>query len=108
MAGCIHKKFPTLEEAQAFVDGASAARATAASSRSRAASESKTRKHKRDEDEQKLFNLDVKRVKANAPSSIQQYKNIRKVYCDGSSRGNGQAGAVAGIGVFWGDEPDSP
>lgn len=32
----------------------------------------------------------------------------RKVYCDGSSRGNGKKGAVAGIGVFWSHEEGAP
>ncbi|GAA5862194.1 hypothetical protein JCM3774_004817 [Rhodotorula dairenensis] len=32
----------------------------------------------------------------------------RRVYCDGSSRGNGKKGAVAGIGVFWSHEEGAP
>lgn len=35
-------------------------------------------------------------------------KEGRRVYCDGSSRGNGQKGAVAGIGVFWSHEVGAP
>jgi ribonuclease HI len=29
--------------------------------------------------------------------------DIDIVYCDGACKGNGQQGAVAGIGVWWGE-----
>ncbi len=32
----------------------------------------------------------------------------RKVYCDGSSLGNGKLGAAAGMGVWWSNEVGAP
>jgi len=43
-----------------------------------------------------------KRQKTTATSN----KRVLQVYTDGSSRGNGKAGAVAGVGVYFGkDDP---
>lgn len=53
----------------------------------------------------------AKANKAQPTSQVQGAKGPaprRRVYCDGSSRGNGKKGAVAGIGVFWSHEEGAP
>lgn len=112
MPGCVHKKFPTLSEAQEFVNGGtSAARAArqAASGPSYDSSSSSSKKRGRvDEQQLKTTGTGSKRVKSIRLTGTGRQENVRRVYCDGSSRGNGQAGAVAGIGVFWGDDSKLP
>jgi ribonuclease HI len=126
--GSRHKKFPTEAEARAFVGGNGSSSTTAPPSSS--ASTSKTNgtgavtaalRQKRASDAAAILDESpAKRSKvavgsassadtaARTVSSIFQGKNRRRVYCDGSSRGNGQKGAVAGIGVFWSHEEGAP
>lgn len=53
----------------------------------------------------------AKRKKSNGPSDPvfgsreSKFPARRTVYSDGSSKGNGKRGAVAGSGVFWSHEP---
>lgn len=44
-----------------------------------------------------------KKVKPNQSSAFPEDRNILRIYTDGSSRGNGRVGAVAGVGVFFGE-----
>ncbi|RFU26132.1 hypothetical protein B7463_g10210, partial [Scytalidium lignicola] len=44
-----------------------------------------------------------KRVKPNQTPVSQKEGNFLRVYTDGSSRGNGKTGAMAGVGVFFGE-----
>ncbi|GAA6027007.1 hypothetical protein JCM8097_006034 [Rhodosporidiobolus ruineniae] len=103
-----HKKFPTRAEAEAYVAGNDSPRPAGAggtqtklapsgvpsktsASRTRPApstDEPPTKRQRVDP----VFGGEGKKAKG------------RVVYCDGSSRGNGKKGAVAGIGVFWGHE----
>lgn len=125
--GARHKKFPTEAEARAFVGGNSSSTTAPPSS---STSTSKTNgtgavtaalRQKRASDAANLDESPAKRTKvaigsgassadaaARTVSSSFQEKNRRRVYCDGSSRGNGQKGAVAGIGVFWSHEEGAP
>ncbi|GAA6016533.1 hypothetical protein JCM10207_002830 [Rhodosporidiobolus poonsookiae] len=101
-----HKKFPTRAEAEAFVGGQDGptASTSAGGVQTKLATSTNVRKGKGralDEDE---------------PPAKKQRREVdpifrsgtlpkgRHVYCDGSSRGNGQKGATAGIGVFWSHE----
>lgn len=126
--GSRHKKFPTEAEARAFVGGNGGSSSTTTPSSS-TESTSKTNgtgavtaalRQKRASDVANLDDLPSKRSKvavggassadaaARTVSSSFQGKNRRRVFCDGSSRGNGQKGAVAGIGVFWSHEEGAP
>ncbi|GAA5996307.1 RNA-DNA hybrid ribonuclease [Rhodotorula paludigena] len=113
--GARHKKFPTLRDAQAFVGGGAPPVPSATGGSGNAASGSgflDSRK-KRGSDAADRPSTAAKRQKravvgnAGADPVFGASPAIkgRKVYCDGSSRGNGQKGATAGIGVFWGHEP---
>ncbi|GAA5978425.1 hypothetical protein JCM10908_004350 [Rhodotorula pacifica] len=120
--GAKHKKFPTEAEARAFAGLDSGAGSTSDGSAS--ASTSRTNgtgavtaalRQKRSSDGANLDDSPAKRSKVigngnaaahPAPKASQGTK--RRVYCDGSSRGNGQKGAVAGIGVFWSHEEGAP
>lgn len=110
--GAQHKKFPTRAEAEAFVQGDD--RLTSAAGPSKAGISS-IPQNKRDNgaesaglppskrqrlvvgDDGVQAKPDVSKVPAGGSSK-------RRVYCDGSSRGNGKVGATAGIGVFWSHE----
>lgn len=83
--GLVFKKFPTNEEAQAFISG------------------------------EGLHDFDLIGISKDEftkrcqvitdTSSIEPCCSKSVVYCDGSALGNGQQGAVAGIGVYFCDEP---
>lgn len=96
--GASHKKFPTMKEAEEFTRGAMTG------SKPLVSDPPSKRKLAYDSTESS-----AKRTKPAATTTAgahnrSLYVKGRVVYCDGSSRGNGQAGAVAGIGVFWGHE----
>ncbi|KAH8820462.1 ribonuclease H-like domain-containing protein [Xylogone sp. PMI_703] len=44
-----------------------------------------------------------KKLKSTQASGSQQKSSMLRVYTDGSSRGNGKVGAMAGVGVFFGE-----
>ncbi|GJN88506.1 hypothetical protein Rhopal_001472-T1 [Rhodotorula paludigena] len=112
--GARHKKFPTLQDAQAFVGGGAPPVPSAPGGSGNAASGSAflDSRKKRGSDAADRPSTAAKRQKravvgnAGADPVFGASPAIkgRKVYCDGSSRGNGQKGATAGIGVFWGHE----
>lgn len=112
--GARHKKFPTLQDAQAFVGGGAPPVPSATGGSGNAASGSAflDSRKKRGSDAADRPSTAAKRQKravvdnAGADPVFGASPAIkgRKVYCDGSSRGNGQKGATAGIGVFWGHE----
>ncbi|KAK4058846.1 hypothetical protein OIO90_000292 [Microbotryomycetes sp. JL221] len=121
-----HKKFPTYEQAQAFV-GLSHSQVTRISRSTASASapygnssDVKGKARARPEDRQN--GLGTSSASTSKNENEQYHKPVdpvfgtkasrsvpagRRVFCDGSSRGNGQAGAVAGVGVFWGHGQDS-
>jgi ribonuclease HI len=85
-SGATYKSFGTREEAQSWMTG-SAAPASASTSAANGSSDSKGKKRKMSPD-------------------IADESGWEVVYSDGASKGNGQAGAVAGVGVWWGrDDP---
>uniref|UniRef100_A0A0K3CHT9 ribonuclease H n=1 Tax=Rhodotorula toruloides TaxID=5286 RepID=A0A0K3CHT9_RHOTO len=108
-----HKKFPTKAEAEAFVRGddrptsaagpPNAGTSTALQNKraggadGAGVSPAKRQKRAIVGDEGFQANKAVPNVFAGSSSK-------RRVYCDGSSRGNGKVGATAGIGVFWGHD----
>jgi ribonuclease HI len=99
--GCKHKKFPTQAEAQAFVSGTAPPATTSTSSTS--IGKGKGRALEGDEPA-------AKRQRINKSSDVvfgsqeSKFPASRTVYSDGSSKGNGKKGAVAGSGVFWSHE----
>ncbi|KAK4053801.1 hypothetical protein OIV83_001457 [Microbotryomycetes sp. JL201] len=113
--GAKHKKFPTKEEAEAYIKG----RITSSSTQLSGASNSTTLKRRAtqiDDEGEGMQSGKVpqyssrKRVRAANPvfgTRASASVPGRTVFCDGSSRGNGQHGATAGIGVFWGHEEGS-
>ncbi|EIW87166.1 ribonuclease H-like protein [Coniophora puteana RWD-64-598 SS2] len=103
--GARHKKFGSIEDAQAFVDvqdvpsphrtRASVANATAPAASSAAVIENPAGPR-------------ATRYK-HEPAGREEHEDevgADVVYCDGACRGNGQPGSVAGLGVWWGhDDP---
>ncbi|GAA5995237.1 hypothetical protein JCM5350_002793 [Sporobolomyces pararoseus] len=100
--GSKHKKFPTLAEAEAFVNGTTAS--TASTSNAVASSSNGKGKGRSAEGDEPA----AKRQKPNRDpvfgSQDSKFPPNRVVYSDGSSKGNGKKGAVAGSGVFWSHE----
>ncbi|GAA5904926.1 ribonuclease H family protein [Sporobolomyces salmoneus] len=98
-----HKKFPTLGEAQAFVNGSAPTPTASSSSTSTSNGKGKGRAMEGDEPAAKR----QKTSKSKDPvfgTQESKYPARRIVYSDGSSKGNGKKGAVAGSGVFWSHE----
>lgn len=89
MKGPKYKKFGTKAEAEAFVKSGWK---TSKVAQSTAAQEAKV---KQDEDGPAL-------KKAKISGEVPSRKRVARVYTDGSSLGNGQKGAMAGVGVFFG------
>ncbi|GAA6016339.1 hypothetical protein JCM8202_005572 [Rhodotorula sphaerocarpa] len=124
--GARHKKFPTEAEARAFVggDGGGAVGGSstrAAASRTQKGGEKGTGavtqalKAKRTSDAADLPQSSAKRAMRTVVGATGTHAEkkgsrsaVRRVFCDGSSRGNGQKGAVAGIGIFWSHEEGAP
>ena len=73
-----YKKFPSLPAAEQFLNGAAPSHTDEASS------------------------SDVKGKKRSFGPEIQDVSGWDIVYSDGACKGNGKAGSVAGIGVWWG------
>ncbi|KAJ8295517.1 Ribonuclease H [Rhodotorula toruloides] len=108
-----HKKFPTRAEAEAFVRGDD--RPTSAAGPPKVGT-SNALQNKRAGGADGAGVPPAKRQKRAVvgEESVQVDKAVpnvfagsspkRRVYCDGSSRGNGKVGATAGIGVFWGHD----
>jgi ribonuclease HI len=84
-SGPEYKKFSTAAEAEAYMKGEKVLGSTATAS---GPSEDGSRGQKRDY------------------ASVSDESQWMVVYSDGACKGNGQAGAVAGVGVFWG--PNDP
>lgn len=87
----IYKKFPTHEEAEAFIKDKSGLKRAAAASHEK----SNTRQTI---SEQRVTTATTKSVLDDSPTDGRHI-----VYTDGASSGNGYHGAKAGYGVFWGD-----
>ncbi|GAA6016648.1 hypothetical protein JCM11491_006031 [Sporobolomyces phaffii] len=102
-----HKKFPTLVEAQAFVKGLALPTVATASTAPNGKGKGKGRALEQDEAPAAKRQ---KTSKAAAASDVvfrsqeAKFPASRTVYSDGSSKGNGKKGAVAGSGVFWSHE----
>lgn len=93
--GSRYKSFPTRVEADAFVAGEDAPRTTPASAPARTLA---APKRKAEDDAEPITPAKAVRILPDAtPGGL-------TVYTDGSSRGNGRNGAVAGYGVYWSDE----
>ena len=114
--GARHKKFPTRQEADGFVSGGAGPSSAATTTSGPVVTSGK--RNKRTSDSAGPVERAVKRqrhepVTATGPArrvdpvfgaAGSSSSSVRRVYCDGSSRGNGKKGAVAGIGVFWGHD----
>ncbi|GAA6054566.1 hypothetical protein JCM3770_006035 [Rhodotorula araucariae] len=108
--GARHKKFPTRSEAEAFVAGGTGPSSTASTGTVPVITSNERRK--RSSDAMGAVEVAIKRRKSAGGGGAASVDPVfgtarssltkRRVYCDGSSRGNGKVGAVAGIGVFWG------
>lgn len=83
-----YKKFETREEAEEFV-------------RTHGSSAVLEKKEKHTEDAEEPA---AKKVKKTAAAPKKGTKGFLQVYTDGSSRGNGRVGAIAGVGVWFGDD----
>ncbi|GAA5841965.1 hypothetical protein JCM11251_001428 [Rhodosporidiobolus azoricus] len=99
-----HKKFPSRAEAEAFagVRGSAQANIPVGKPISSLPRSDGGERVKRPASEQS--GPPTKRSKPDPVTRSGQMPKGRVVYCDGSARGNGQKGATAGIGVFWGHE----
>jgi ribonuclease HI len=98
--GSKHKKFPTLAEAQDFVRGTTTAQPSTSSLPPSLGNKGKGRSIEGD-------GPAAKRRKVVDPvfgTQESKFPARRTVYSDGSSKGNGKKGAVAGSGVFWSHE----
>lgn len=99
--GAVHKKFPTLAQAQAYLGGNGSLTPGITRPREREDEGDQFRKRSR------ASFLDVR---ANESGTTCCDPNLflrptgRCVWSDGSCRGNGKKGAVAGIGVYWPDD----
>ncbi|GAA5820486.1 hypothetical protein JCM10212_003814 [Sporobolomyces blumeae] len=112
--GCKHKKFPTFAEADAFVKGGAPGPAAATTStvsphfaakgKGRAL-EVEDRPAKRARPNEATTSVERRRQPDPVFGRGARSRDARRVYCDGSSRGNGKKGAVAGIGIFWSHAP---
>ncbi|TDL15138.1 ribonuclease H-like protein [Rickenella mellea] len=92
--GARHKKFKTLAEAQAFVDGTNTVKAALAVPDARHAPVASSSKLKPASSVQKRDSAAVEEAGWDV------------VYSDGACKGNGKAGSRAGIGIWWG--PNDP
>ncbi|BGP13936.1 hypothetical protein JCM10213_003852 [Rhodosporidiobolus nylandii] len=102
--GAKHKSFPTRQEAEYFVrygrdQAAGGSMQNTLPPTSTARNKGKGRALEQDETPSKRQKVDDPVFRKGAIP-----KGSRVVFCDGSSRGNGKQGAVAGIGVFWSHE----
>ncbi|KAG1148597.1 hypothetical protein G6F37_004448 [Rhizopus arrhizus] len=88
--GAKYKKFPTKEEAEQFVKGDS-----------NTASITQSLQVKRRLETESFQS--TKKTKIDLSSTRYPQKKRTVVYTDGASSGNGQKGARAGYGVYWGD-----
>ncbi|SCV69007.1 BQ2448_2027 [Microbotryum intermedium] len=95
--GAVHKKFTDRQSAESYVSGLASSSSSTASSSS--TNQAQRLKRGREQEETK----DTRNTKSTKVTTGSQARRdeTRVVYCDGSSRGNGQKGAVAGIGVVW-------
>ncbi|EAU92310.2 hypothetical protein CC1G_00529 [Coprinopsis cinerea okayama7 len=92
-AGAQYKKFNTHDEATSFVAGEAVSAPAATSSKPPSSSGSSGDKGK-------------KRGASLMLTGVEDESEWLVVYTDGASKGNGQPGSVAGIGVWWGhDDP---
>lgn len=107
--GAVHQKFPTLDQAQAYLRGKRAASpledangaGPSNGGSSKVAGELAAKRAK-------TASTTTHGRKSRSRSPGSRAERTRKVYCDGSCIGNGQKGSVAGIGIFWGHEVGSP
>ncbi|KAM0792300.1 hypothetical protein ACM66B_004988 [Microbotryomycetes sp. NB124-2] len=115
--GAKHKKFLTRDQAQAFVEQSLSSRTT--NEPSNTGPKTSSKRGRAEEDDRSDGNGQrASSGKATDNNSRKRARPVdpvfntrastsrpgRTVYCDGSSRGNGQHGATAGIGVYWGHE----
>ncbi|SCZ96607.1 BZ3500_MvSof-1268-A1-R1_Chr4-4g07473 [Microbotryum saponariae] len=98
--GAVHKKFADRQSAEHYVNGLASSSSTTATS-SLAATQAVQRPKRESPQDASKDTRPTKLAKVTASSGQARKDETRIVYCDGSSRGNGQKGAVAGIGVVW-------
>lgn len=90
--GPIYRKFDSREEAEEFVR-----------TKGQSAKGEKASKEKKEKGEERAHEEPAaKKVKVTSAKSKGKSK-VLQVYTDGSSRGNGRVGAIAGVGVFFGE-----
>lgn len=93
--GPVYRKFETRWEAEEFVR-----------TKGQSMKGQKAKKEKKEKGEEKMdAEPTAKKVKV-TPAKSKGKSKVLKVYTDGSSRGNGRIGAVAGVGVFFGEGDD--
>ncbi|ORX46992.1 hypothetical protein DM01DRAFT_280230, partial [Hesseltinella vesiculosa] len=86
--GAKYKKFATMDEAQEFMNLSTPSRSRSTYRRAAVDSTKSTSRSL------------SKRSRNNQPQSD---TGVQVIYTDGASRGNGKDSAVAGYGVYWGD-----
>ena len=104
--GAKYKKFASLGEAQAFVNGGTGSGSSAApvSHLADKASQTTSSKSARMEPYPRpssLANRGPIKMTSNAEIAKEE-EGWDVVYTDGACKGNGQAGSIAGVGVWWG------
>lgn len=103
--GALHKKFPSFAEAQAWSKGSSSTTPIASTSKPTPYQPTNgTGLSRKREAESELAGAKRQRVdpQTKVHMGILEAIDGRKVYCDGSSLGNGQKGSRAGTGIWWG------
>ncbi|CEG79722.1 hypothetical protein RMATCC62417_14153 [Rhizopus microsporus] len=97
VSGAKFKKFNSLEEAQGFVDAENSNYSQPSYSRS-------TDNYEKEEVYSTPRNTQSQTYQRYSPYASQRTHSRKTVvYTDGASAGNGQVGARAGYGVYWGD-----
>ncbi|KIJ66417.1 hypothetical protein HYDPIDRAFT_52433, partial [Hydnomerulius pinastri MD-312] len=95
-AGAMYKKLASKAEAKAFMTGNSSASAASTSKTVNAPRVASTSTARVSDSEVVAKAIEVVRA------VNEDEKDCDIVYCDGACKGNGQAGSVAGVGVWWG------
>lgn len=128
--GAVHKKFPTRDQAQAFLDAAKKGRSAnesyqaaakvakeatlksfPTSEKSRGKSAGRVAKQKESDgsasDQEPLDDTTSQTLRSLASRGFSIEHNRLIVWTDGASKDNGKRIARAGVGVFWGKQGDA-
>ena len=92
-----YKKFNTREEAVEFI------RTWGGDAAKRAIGDDVDGDEEDEDNDEEIVQPAAKRAKTAAAAVVKEDPNVLKIFTDGSSLANGKAGAVAGYGVYFGE-----